>query len=480
MAITRYQNLASILSQRIEQGLYPAGIRLPSIRVLSKEHGVSITTVQQAYRELEDQQLVEARPKSGYFVSPLKTRPELPAVCSMSQCSLSIPQWDQVLEMVGPLKDGEITFVSAAPDVSVSSLRPLTRALSHLSQRHDLRTLSYDDVRGSLELREQIARLLIDSGSHMDAGNIMITNGCREALSIAVRCVCAPGDIVAVESPSFHGSLQLLHGLGMKVLEIPTDPVNGISVEALELALDQWPVKAIMVTPTAHNPLGYNMPLERRQALLKLAQHYDVAIVEDDVYGELSFGYPRPATITSMDDEGRVLLCSSFSKTLAPGLRVGWIAPGSYMNRAVHMKYTGSGSTASLTQLAIVEFIKQGHYHKHVRRMRGQYQRNLAIMTGWITKYFPCGTRISRPQGGCLLWIELDHGIDTQRLNALLAEHNISIAVGAVFSTAGKFHSCMRINYAQPLTADIENAIRQIGVVIHQLLSRSGFGNSVK
>ncbi len=472
MAMTRYQNLASILSQRIEQGLYPVGVRLPSIRVLSKEHGVSITTVQQAYRQLEDRQLVEARAKSGYFVSPLKTRPDLPAVCCMSQCSLSIPQWDQVLEMVGPLKEGEISFVSAAPDVTVSSLRPLTRALSHLSQRQDRRTLSYDDVRGATELREQIARLLIDSGSHMDAGNILITDGCREALSIAIRCVCMPGDIVAMDTPGFHGSLQILHGLGMKVLEIPTDPVTGISIEALELALEQWPVKAILATPTVNNPLGYNMPVERRKALLQLARDHDVAIVEDDVYGELSYHYPRPATITSMDDEGRVLLCSSFSKTLAPGLRVGWLAPGSYMNRAVHMKYISTGPTASLPQLAIVDFIKQGRYLQHVRRMRGQYQHNRDVMTAWITQYFPCGTRISRPQGGFLLWVELDHRIDTQQLNALLSQQKISIAVGAVFSSAGKFGSCMRINYAGPLTAGIENALRQTGIVINQLLAK--------
>ena len=469
MAITRYQNLASILSQRIEQGLYPVGIRLPSIRALSKEHGVSITTVQQAYRELEDRQLVVARAKSGYFVSPLKKRPDLPATCSMSQCALSIPQWDQVLEMVGPLREGEITFVSAAPDVTVSSLKPLSRALSQLSQRQDLRTLRYDDVRGSPELREQIARLLIDSGSRMDAGNILVTDGCREALSIAIRCVCKPGDIVAIDTPGFHGSLQLLHGLGMQVLEIPTDPVTGISVEALELALEQWPVKAILVTPTSNNPLGFSMPVERRQALLRLAGRHDVAIVEDDVYGELSYHYPRPPTITSMDDEGRVLLCSSFSKTLAPGLRVGWIAPGSYMNRAVHMKYISTGPTAGLPQLAVVDFIKQGHYLKHVRRMRGQYQHNLAVMTRWITRYFPGDTRISRPQGGFLLWVELAHHIDTQQLNARLAERNISIAVGAVFSTANKFRSCMRINFAGPLTANIENAIRQIGAVIAEL-----------
>jgi len=468
--MTRYQYLASVISQRIEQGLYPVGVRLPSIRVLSKEHGVSITTVQQAYRELEEQQWVEARAKSGYFVAHRKIRLELPTSCNVTQCSLTIPQWDQVLAMVRPAKAGEIALGFAAPDITSSSLKPLTRTLSHLSQRHSLRTFDDEDIQGCFELREQIARLLIDSGSHMDASDILITNGCREALSIAIRCVCKPGDIVAVEKPCFHAGIQLLHGLGMNLLEIPTDPTTGISVEALELALDQWPIKAILVTPTGNNPLGYNMPIERRKALLRLAQDHDVAIVEDDVYGELSYPFPRPATLTSMDDTGNVMLCSSFSKTLAPGLRIGWIAPGSYMNRAIHMKYISTGPTASLPQLAIVDFIQQGHYLKHVRRMRSQYQHNRGLITGWIMDYFPCGTRISRPQGGFLLWIELDKRIDTQWLNRRLSDLGISIAIGAVFAAAAKYDSCLRINYARQLTDDIKNAIQRIGEVVKQRL----------
>ncbi|WP_410016680.1 PLP-dependent aminotransferase family protein [Sodalis sp. C49] len=468
--MTRYHNLAALLGQRIEQGLYPIGVRLPSIRVLSKEHGVSITTVQQAYRELEEQQLVEARAKSGYFVAHRKLRPGLPAGCDMTQCSLAIPQWDLVLGMAGPAQAGETAFGTAAPDVTASSLKPLTRALSHVSQRQHLRTFDDEDIRGSVELRGQIARLMIDGGSRMDAGNILITDGGREALSIAIRCVCKPGDLVAVEKPCFPAGLQLLHGLGMHILEIPTDPVTGISVEALELALEQWPVKAILVTPTGQNPLGCHMPIARRKALLELAQGHDVAIVEDDVYGELSYPYPRPATITSMDFSGNVLLCSSFSKTLAPGLRVGWLAPGSYMNRAVHMKYIGTGPTASLPQLAIADFIRQGHYLKHVRRMRGQYQHNRDVITGWVTDYFPCGTRVSRPQGGFLLWIELDRRIDAQRLNQALSDQAVSIAIGAVFSAAGKYDNCLRINYARPLSDEIKQAIRQIGMKVQQLL----------
>ncbi|GBU14441.1 transcriptional regulator/aminotransferase [Enterobacterales bacterium] len=470
--MNRYENLAHVLSERIEQGLYPAGVRLPSVRILSSEHGVSVSTVQQAYRVLEEKHLVEARPKSGYFVTSARPQAALPSGCRPAQRPVEITQWDQVLELITqPERPGFVQLGRGSPDVSAPTLKPLNRAMTRASQHQNLLALKYDSIYGTLELREQIARLMIDSGSHMDASNIMITTGCHEALSIAIRSVCEVGDIVAVDSPSFHGAMQALKGYGMKALEIPTDAVTGISIEALELALEQWPIKAIQLTPNCNNPLGYNMPDERKKALLRLAQRYDIAIIEDDVYGELSYQYPRPATITSFDEDGRVLLCSSFSKTLAPGLRIGWIAPGRYHNRALHMKFISTGATATLPQIALTDFIKQGHYLQHMRRMRNQYQRNLCTMTDWVNKYFPCGVRVSRPQGGFLLWIELDERLDAQRLNRMVEEHKVQFAIGSIFSASGKYRNCLRINYAQPLTEIYEKAIQQIGQSIHELMA---------
>lgn len=469
--MNRYENLANVLGERIEQGLYPAGHRLPSVRVLSTEHGVSVSTVQQAYRMLEDRQLVEARPKSGYFVSLLKRRAELPAVCRNPQRPVDISQWDLVLAQLNSRAHVDrLALGGGTPDVTLPTLKPLSRAMARVAQRTDLSALYYDSLDGCKDLRDQIARLLIDSGSHMDAENIVITTGCHEALSIAIRSVCQVGDIVAVDSPSFHGAMQTLKGFGMRALEIPTDPVTGISIEALEMALEQWPIKAIQLTPNCNNPLGYNMPDDRKKALLRLAQAYDIAIIEDDVYGDLAYQYPRPATITSFDDDGRVLLCSSFSKTLAPGLRIGWIAPGRYRDRAIHMKYISTGTSATQPQIAIAEFIKQGHYQTHLRRVRHQYQQNLCVMTGWVNRYFPQGTRVSRPQGGFLLWVELDEKIDTQKLNRLLEPDQIQISVGAIFSASGKYRNCLRLNYAQIDEKVHEPAIKRVGEMIKQMM----------
>ncbi|AEF44551.1 transcriptional regulator, GntR family with aminotransferase domain [Serratia sp. AS12] len=469
--MTRYATLAAILSQRIEQGLYPAGDRLPSVRMLSQEHGVSISTVQQAYRLLEESQLVEARPKSGYFVRGLRTLAELPAVTRPVQRPVDISQWEQVLELIRTKpREDLVQLGRGMPDISEPTLKPLVKALGHVGRHGDLRSLYYDNIQGVMGLREQIARLLLDSGCQISADQLVITTGCHEALSAGLRAVCQPGDIVAVDSPCFHGTMQTLKGLGMKALEVPTDPLTGISLEALEMALDQWPIKAILLTPNCNNPLGYIMPEARKQRLLTLAQRHDVAIIEDDVYGDIAYQYPRPRTIKSFDDDGRVLLCSSFSKTLAPGLRIGWIAPGRYLERVLHMKYIGTGSTATQPQLAIADFIRHGHYLQHLRRMRTRYQQNRDRMTGWIMKYFPPGTRVSQPRGGFMLWIELDDEFDTLRLNRYLEQQGVQIAVGSIFSASGKYRNCLRINYAPKLTPEIEQAVSRVGKTIQRLL----------
>ncbi|PVZ84720.1 GntR family transcriptional regulator [Serratia sp. S1B] len=469
--MTRYQQLADILSQHIKEGLYIAGERLPSVRVLSEEHGVSISTVQQAYRQLEERLLIEARPKSGYFVRCRSNLPSLPEVCRHAQRPVEISQWENTLEFLKmSVQENVIQLGAGSPDLSGPGLKIFSRLLSRISLHQSAEVLDYDDIYGILVLREQIARLMLDSGNHQSAENIIITSGCHGALAIALGVVCQSGDIVAVDSPSFHGAMQTLKGMGMKVIEIPTDPVVGISLEALEMALEQWPIEAIQLTPTCNNPLGYNMPDDRKKALLTLAQRYDIAIIEDDVYGALAYQYPRPPTIASFDYDGRVLLCSSFSKTVAPGLSVGWIAPGRYLEKALHMKYISAGKVPVLPQLAMAEFIKQGHYMQHLRRMRRQYQRNRDIMTGWVMKYFPPNTCLSRPQGGFMLWVELPYGFDSLRLNRCLLPQGVQITVGCISSAAGKYRNCLRLSYSEPMTREIEQAIQKVGKMVYELL----------
>lgn len=470
--MTLYLNLAEELAARIEQGLFRPGERLPSVRVLSQEHGVSLSTVQQAYRQLEDQGLATPRPKSGYFVNQARQQPELPRIRRAAQRPVEVSQWAQVLELVGEPPYGDVLQLSRGiPDIDSPTLRPLLRSLSRLSRRQSLRELSYGSLEGEITLREEISRLALDSGCQLAAEDIIITAGCHEALSSALRAICQPGDIVAVDSPSFHGVMQALKGFGLKALELPTDPLTGISLEALEMALEQWPIKAIQLTPSCNNPLGYVMPEANRRTLLALAQRYDVAIIEDDIYGDLAYHYPRPRSIKSFDEDGRVLLCSSFSKTLAPGLRIGWIAPGRYRQQVLHMKYMNTGMSAQLPQLAIAEFIREGHYQPHLRHMRRQYGRARQQMTDWVSRYFPPGTRVSQPQGGFMLWVEMPQDFDSLRLNRRLEPHKLQVAPGSIFSAAGKYRNCIRLNFAGSRAEVMEAAIRQVGETVTQMLA---------
>lgn len=469
--MTRYQHLASLLAQRIEQGLYQQGEKLPSVRHLSLEHGVSISTVQQAYLTLENLQLITAQPRSGYFVAPRKMQPPEPAMTRPMQRPVEVNQWDEILTLLDARSDkATIPFGSGSPDVSQPGLKPLWRELSRVVQHNPEEVLGYDELPGRPEIREQIARLMLDGGAVVGPDDIVITNGCHGALSTGLLAVCKPGDIVAVESPSFHGTMQILRSFDIRAIEIPTDPQTGISLEALELALEQWPIKGIILVPTCNNPLGFIMPDDRKRAVLRLAQRHDIVIFEDDVYGELTYEYPRPRTIKSWDTDGRVLLCSSMSKCLAPGMRIGWIAPGRYLDRVLHMKYAAAGTNVPAPQMAVAAFIREGHYHRHVRRMRQIYQQRMSEWTCRVRQYFPCGICVTRPRGSFLLWIELPESVDMMCVMRTLRQHKIQVAPGSLFSPSGKYRHCLRLNCALPLTTQNDAALHLMGEIIQQAM----------
>lgn len=473
-SMTRYQHLACLLAERIEQGLYRHGERLPSVRSLSQEHGVSISTVQQAYLVLENQQLIVPRPRSGYFVAPRKMQPPVPAMTRPVQRPVEVTQWDEVMTLLdGRGNKSLTTFGGGAPDITHPTLKPLWREMSRVVQHNQLDVFSYDDLAGRPELRQQVARLMLDGGANINADELIITSGCHNALSVALLAVCKPGDIVAVESPCYYGTMQLLRSLDIKAIEIPTDSQTGISVEALELALEQWPIKGVILLPNCNNPLGFIMPDARKRAVLALAQRHDIILFEDDIYGELATEYPRPRTIKSWDIDGRVILCSSVTKTLAPGLRVGWIAPGRYHERVLQMKYAASGTNVPATQLAVAAFIRDGHYHRHLRRMRQHYQRQMETYTCWVREYFPCGICVTRPKGGFMLWIELPESVDIVCVARQLTRLEIRVAPGSLFSASGKYRNCLRINCALPASEHYREALQQIGEALHHAMEES-------
>lgn len=459
--IKLYEKIADILREDIDQGLFQTGDKLPSVRQLSAVHKVSLSTVQAAYRHLEIENLIEARAKSGYFVSANSPAYKLPQISNPPQRPLDISQWQEVLHLLlNQESEDAVQLQHAMPMMHVSSLKPLLKKLSALNKYEIDLSLPYGDIRGSLVLREKIAELARQSGCQLHPDELVITSGCQEALSVCLRAVTEPGDIVAIESPSFYGSIQAIKVSNLKAMEIPTHPETGLSLEALELALDQWPIKAILLTPTCNNPIGYSMADSDKKRLYQLAQSYDIAIIEDDIYGDISYQYPRPKTIKSFDEDGRVLLCSAFSKSVAPGLRVGWVAPGRYRNKVTHIKYVCSSMCPTLPQLAIADFIKSGGYARHLRHVRLLYKQGRDHLIQVVNHYFPADTCISFPKGGYLLWVELPKQFDVVKLAEQARKSGVNIAVGPLFSATGKYRNCMRLNFSEQ-----DKQAREAGII---------------
>jgi DNA-binding transcriptional MocR family regulator len=299
---------------------------------------------------------------------------------------------------------------------------------------------------GTFELRTEIARRASAAGSVVHADDVVVTCGGAEALSLCLRATTRPGDTVAVESPTWFGTLQILDVLGLKAVEIPVDPVDGMSLEMLERAVESGGVSAVVVTPTCQNPVGTVMSAERKRALARLLAKHRIPAIEDDTYGELCFTAERPRTLQSFDDADLVLLCGSFSKTLAPGYRLGWAIPGHYRERVIHYKLATTVATAVPTQIAVAEYLRSGGYDTYLRRLRRVFQTNVDRLRFEIAARFPEGTAIPRPAGGFLLWVQLPDGIDMVDVQRRAVAHGLSVAPGAAFSASGLYRNCMRMN----------------------------------
>jgi DNA-binding transcriptional MocR family regulator len=224
--------------------------------------------------------------------------------------------------------------------------------------------------------------------------------------------------------------------------------------------------------PTVSNPLGSVMPDENKERLVKLLARHGVPLIEDDAYGELVFESPRPRPARAWDHDGRVLLCGSISKTLAPGYRIGWVAPGLYRERVERLKFSATLATPTLTQMAVAEFFASGGYDRHLRRLRGTLQHQVQRMREAIGEHFPPGTRVSDPQGGFVLWVELPSGCDGMELQARALEKRIAIAPGPIFSVRTRFESCLRISCGIPWNDTLASAVRTLGELAHQQLAR--------
>jgi DNA-binding transcriptional MocR family regulator len=347
-------------------------------------------------------------------------------------------------------------------------IRKLNRILASIARESDGEEHSYGTMQGSEELRHQIARRSIDWGCSFSSQDVIVTFGCTEAINLCLRAVAQPGDTIAVESPTYYGFLQIIESLKMKVLEIPTHPREGICVDAVEQAIQKKLVKACLVQSNFNNPLGSQMSDEKKKKLVDVLAQKQIPLIEDDIYGELYFGTERPKVCKAFDREGLVLLCSSYSKCLSPGYRVGWTSPGRFKEEVSRLKLTNSLSSVLPTQIAIAEMLRTGGYDHHIRRIRRAYAFQIQKASEAIALYFPRGTKVTRPQGGFVLWAELPKSTDSLELYRRALEAKISIAPGSLFSPKQNYRNCIRINCAHPWNEKIDRAFATLGRLVYE------------
>jgi DNA-binding transcriptional MocR family regulator len=458
-----YEQVVDRIATLIYQGTLRPGERISSVRKLSSQLRVSVSTVLQAYFLLEDRGFIEARPQSGFYV---KLRPrDLPPEPKPSNPSLSATKVG-VAELLAKVFEAArnpnfVPLATAIPSPDLLPTKQLNRFMAWVARHRGEQGVNYDFPPGNEALRRQVARRSIDWGCSLSPEDIVTTCGAMEALNLCLRAVAKPGDTIAIESPTFYGILQA--SLGMRALEIPMHPRDGIDLNALEHAIKKNKVKACLLVPNFNNPLGSCMSDKNKKQLVEMLGRREIPLIEDDIYGDIYFGTVRPKAAKAFDKDGLVLLCSSFSKTIAPGYRVGWVAPGRFRHQVEHLKSMNTIATATLPQMAVARFLESGGYDRHLRKLRKALATQIQQVVLAISRYFPEGTKVTRPAGGFVLWVELPKGVDSIELYRKALEEKISVAPGPIFSAKQKYQNFIRLSCGQPWSDRLEQALVTLG-----------------
>jgi len=468
-----YEQLADSIAKSIQEGVLCRGDKLPSVRHTSASRKVSASTVLEAYYLLEARGLITARERSGYFVTsgaisiPSSPEPAVQADSELTRVDVSELVF-QVLQS-SRLKN-IVPLGSAFPSPLLFPRASLARTMASSIQAMDpwssVDTLSTGDA----NLRRQIALRYMIDGLHIAADEIIVTNGALDALNLCLMAVTRPGDTVLIESPTFYAALQSIERIGLHAVEVPSHPKDGIDLDAMERAIERHRPRACWLMTNFQNPLGSLLPDEKKKALVALITRYQIPLIEDDVYSELYFGDKRPMPAKAYDTEGLVMHCSSFSKCLAPGYRVGWVAPGRYTQAVERLKLTTTISASVPSQIAIGRYLQKGGYDKHLRNLRHTLLVNQIKFVEAIERYFPQGTRLTAPQGGYFLWVKLPDGVDALQLHQLATTQGISIAPGPIFSAQRNFTDYIRLNYGHAWDTRIETSLAALGKLVKSLI----------
>ena len=464
-----YQRLADELSALIRRGQLASGERLPSVRRMAAQRRISVSTALQTLRTLEYAGLVEARPQSGYFVRPRPRHVEEPSTSGPPAEAGFVGISGMVARVrATALEPSIVGLGTATPAPELFPARRLQRIAASVLRRNPTQLTTYRFDPGNAAFRHQLSRRYLEWGVGIADHEFVVTVGCTEAVALALRAVAAPGDTIALESPSYYGTLQTIETMGLKVIEIPTHPREGISLEALDVAIRHHDVKAVVLMANVSNPLGSIMPDERKRALVATLEARSIPIIEDDIYGDLHFEPPRPLPLKAFEKNGGVILCSSFSKSLAPGMRVGWSAPGRYLAKVELLKFVNTLTTPETPQLVLAEFLGQGGYDRHLRKVRRLFAGQVQRMSDAVAGCFPEGTRITRPLGGFVVWVELPGNVDTMQLYDAAVQQGFTFAPGRLFSAGDRYRNCLRLSCGHPWSERAAQAIARLGKLVRE------------
>jgi DNA-binding transcriptional MocR family regulator len=465
-----YQQIAEAIAAPIRAGTLMRGERIPSVRELARSRGVAIGTVQQAYRMLEDAHLIEARSRSGYFVSARPPRLPEPETSNPPEGSMAVDVSSLAARVMHLAHDkGHVSFGAACLGAELFAEERVRRAVSRAVQRHRATLCQYTTGYGDESLRRAIARHGLRMGCQLDPHDVVVTNSCLESITLCLRAVTKPGDVVALESPTLFAFLEILENLHLRALEIPTHPRTGFSLDALQLAMDTQPVKAILAVPTLSNPIGSSMPLSDRQRLARMVGERGIPLIEDVLYNDLAEREEQRRAVRSFDKTGHVMICGSFSKTIAPGLRLGWVDAGRWGAKLVRMKESTSGSQTTIIERALADLLTQPGIEAGYRQVRSAIAGRVDEARGLIARHFPDGTRVTDPQGGFILWVELPNGVDSLELFQACLADNIVIAPGKMFSATSYFGHCIRLGLGGGWDDAHRHALRRVGELANQI-----------
>jgi DNA-binding transcriptional MocR family regulator len=416
--------------------------------------------------------LIESRPKSGYYVRFSHKRfPGLPQLTQPDPSSHEVSVKEMIASIYKDITaDNVINLALAVPDISLLPVAKMNKAVVQALRHHKDHCIGYEHTQGNMELRRQIAKLAFNWGGKISHEEIVVTSGCLEAITLCLRAVTKPGDTVAVETPTYFGIYQVIESLGLKVVEIATDPETGVDVDCLERMIKKFPVKACLFVPNYNNPLGSCMPDENKKKLVDLISKHNIPLIEDDIYGELYFGKTRPKTCRFFDKKGLVMHCSSLSKSLAPGYRVGWAIPGKFTEEVKQLKRIHNISCPTVTQVAMANFLKNGRYEYHLKNLRRALHTQSLKYLQAIIDYFPPETKVSRPHGGFIIWLELNKQVDAFKLRAEAMRHQISFVPGKIFSSGNNYTNFIRLSFGKPWSKDVDYGLMMLGRLVKKMI----------